>query len=197
VVTLIGSGQYSYEVDGRPHLSTSDADWQAILTGQGYDDSTPTFRTGNFVVNNDVMRALDPTRTTSTGTVSITYDARAYPLNAVADVVPNDGTGQSYDVNVQHAQAASGVMTLTAVADVSTPPDGQNENVDDDSRWDATGAGRADVKVTGGDFGSTTVLLSQCWSDTFAQTFYTDSVNFAPTSGDAASCVFGQATFSP
>ena len=197
VVTLIGSGQYSYEVDGRPHLSTSDADWQAILTGQGYDDSTPTFRTGNFVVNNDVMRALDPTRTTSTGTVSITYDARAYPLNAVADVVPNDGTGQSYDVNVQHAQDGSGVMTLTAVADISTPPDGQNENVADDSRWDSTGAGRADVKMSGGDFGSTTVLLSQCWSDAFAQTYYTDSVNYQPTSGDASSCAFAQATFSP
>jgi hypothetical protein len=193
-VTATGGGEYSYEVDGRPHLSTSDADWQAILTGQGYDATSPSYKTGTFTVNNDAMRALDPTQT-GTGTVSITYDARAYPVNATADVLPNDGTGQSYDVTVQHASDGSGVMTLNAVADVSTPPSGVNENVRENSRWDSTGAGRADVSMTGGQFGSTTVLVSQCWSDAFAQTYYTDSVNYEPTAGDPASCAFTQASF--
>jgi len=194
-VTATGGGQYTYEVDGRPHLSTNDADWKAILTGQGYDDTSPSYQSGSFVVDNDAMAALDPTSTTSTGTVSITYDARAYPLDAAANVMPNDGTGQYYDVSVVHAVDGSGVMSLVALADISTPPSGVNENVTENSRWNSTGAGRADVKMTGGEFGSTTVMLSQCWSDEFAQTYYTDSVDYEPTTGQASSCAFAQANF--
>ena len=129
--------------------------------------------------------------------MSITYDARAYPLNAAADVKPDDGTGQYYGVTVTHGVDGSGVMSLTALADVSTPPDGKNENVAENSRWDSTGAGRADVKMTGGDFGATTVMLSQCWSDAFAQTFYTDSVNYQPTTAQSSSCAYAQASFGP
>jgi hypothetical protein len=194
-VTATGGGAYTWEVDGRPHLSTSAADWKAILTGQGYDDSSPSYQTGSFLVDNDALAALDPTATTSTGTVSITYDARAYPLNETADVKPDDGTGQYYDVTVQHAVDGSGWMTLTALADVSTPPDGVNENVAENSRWNSTGAGRADVKLTGGDFGTATVLVSQCWSDEYAQTYYTDSVGYEPTAGQPSSCAFTQASF--
>jgi len=195
-VTATGGGQYTYEVDGRPHLSTSDADWRAILTGQGYDDSSPSYQSGSFLVDNDALAALDPTSTTSTGTVSITYDARAYPLNAAANVNPNDGTGQYYDVTVLHGVDGSGIMSLNALADISTPPSGVNENVAENSRWDSTGAGRADVKMTGGAFGTTTVMLSQCWSEAFQQTYYTDSVDYEPTTGQPSSCAFAQASFS-
>ena len=195
-VTSTGGGQYTYEVDGRPHLSSSDSDWKAVLTGQGYDDTSPSYQSGSFVVDNDALLALDPTTTTSTGTVTITYDARSYPLNAAANVDPNDGTGQYYDVTVLHGVDGSGIMSLTALADVSTPPSGVNENVAENSRWDSTGAGRADVKMTGGQFGTTTVMVSQCWADDFAQSYYTDSVDYEPTSGQPSSCAFGQASFS-
>src|SRR6202042_988552 len=35
-VTLVGTNEYSYEVDGRPHGSSSNTAWQAIVTGHGY-----------------------------------------------------------------------------------------------------------------------------------------------------------------
>jgi len=195
VVTETAPDQFTYEVDGRPHLSTSDADWQAILTGTGYGPSNPGYRSGNFTVNNDALRGLDPTRTSSTGSVVITYDSRTWPTSVEASVTTDDGSGQSYDVTVDHGQDGSGVMTLVATADVSTPPDGVNENVAENSRWDSTGAGRADIKLTGGDFGSTNVMASQCWSDAFTQTYYTDSAGYEPTAGQASSCAFAQASF--
>jgi hypothetical protein len=194
-VTLVGGDEFDYEVDGRPHLSQSEADWKAILTGHGFGKSSASYRSGSFVIDQDALRALDPTRTTSTGTVAITYDARSYPLNALADVTPNDGTGASYHVTVLHGQDGSGIMTLNAATDVSTPPDGTNESVAENSRWDSTGAGRADVKLSGGDLGAATVMASQCWSDAFAQVYYTDSVGYEPTSGSAASCAYAQAQF--
>jgi hypothetical protein len=96
---------------------------------------------------------------------------------------------------VQHAQDGSGHMDLTAVSDMSTPPDGVNENVSENSRWDATGAGRADVRMTGGDFASTVVLASQCWSSAFTQVYYTDNVSYRPTTGTVSSCAYAQASF--
>jgi hypothetical protein len=88
-------------------------------------------------------------------------------------------------------------MALTALADISNPKDGVNENVVDDSRWTRTGAGRADVQMSGGDLGATKVQASQCWSDAFAQTYYTDNVNYQPTAGDPSTCAFAQAQFAP
>jgi hypothetical protein len=196
-VTRAGDGGYDYEVDGRPHLSTSEADWRAILTGHGYDRADSRHRSGTFTVDSDALRALDPSRNGGTGTVKVTFDSRSYPVTITADVTTNDGTGQWFDVAVTHEQDGSGVVAVTALGDVSTPKDGTNENVAENSRWNATGAGRADVKMTGGDFGSKTVLASQCWSNTFAQTYYTDSVDYAPTTGDPSSCAFGEAQFTP
>jgi hypothetical protein len=104
MVTQVGSGEFDYEVDGRPHGSTSDADFKAIVTGHGYGKTHPSYRSGQLTVYGDVLAALDPTQ-------------------------------------------------------------------------------------------SSGVTASQCWSATFAQSYYTDSVGYQPTAGDAAACVFAQAQF--
>ncbi len=193
-VTQVASGEFDYEVDGRPHGDTNDADFKAIVTGHGYGKSHPSYRSGTLTVYGDVLAALDPTQS-SGGTAKLTYDARNIPRTVTADITTSDGTGQWYDASVSHAADGSGQLLLTALADTSTPEDGKNESVDESSRWDATGAGRADAKLSGGDYGSTTVLVSQCWSSSFAQSYYTDSVGYQPTTGDAAACVFAQAQF--
>ena len=113
---------------------------------------------------------------------------------STAVVTTSDGSGQWYDVTVAHDADGGGTLVVTAMADISSPPDGTNESVDENSRWNSTGAGRADVKMSGGDL-STTVLASQCWSSSFAQTYYTDNANYQPTAGDASTCAFAQAQF--
>jgi hypothetical protein len=196
-VTAVGGGAYDYEIDGRPHLSTSDADWKAILTGHGYDHTSASHRSGHFQVDRDALHALDPVVNTSSGSVQINYDARTFPVTITANVTTNDGSGSWFDVTVTHQGDSSGSMVLTALADISNPKDGVNENVAEDSRWNPTGAGRADVHISGGDLGAIKVQASQCWSDAFAQTYYTDNVNYQPTVGDPSTCAFAQAQFAP
>ena len=58
------------------------------------------------------------------------------------------------------------------------------------SKWDATGAGRANVEFTDGDLGSTRVLFSECWNSQFYRTFYVDNRNINPKEGNVSSCVF-------
>jgi hypothetical protein len=52
------------------------------------------------------------------------------------------------------------------------------------------------VQFSGGDFKSA-VQASECWSDAFVETYYTDSAGYKPTTGDAASCAFLQAQYMP
>jgi hypothetical protein len=194
-LTVTGSpaAGYDYAVQGRPHLSTSDADWRTVLSGHGYDKASPKHRSGHFQVNRDELHALDPASNAEGGDVVVDYDARVYPATVAASVTTNDGSGSWFDVTVTHDQDGSGQVALTALGDVSTPKDGTNENVSEGSRWSATGAGRADVKISGGDLGGATVIASQCWSNAFAQTYYTDSASYLPTAGDPSTCAFAAA----
>jgi hypothetical protein len=192
-VTKTADHEFDYEVDGRPHGSTDNSAWQAILTGHGYSHAHALYRSGSFTLDGDKLQALDPTRSNG-GKVDVKYDARAWPKTIAADVTTSDGTGQWYDITVGHNEDGGGTVVVTAMADISSPPDGKNESVDENSRWNSSGAGRADVKMSGGDL-SSTVLASQCWSSQFAQTYYTDSVNYQPTAGDPSTCAFAQAQF--
>ncbi|HEX8795192.1 MAG TPA: hypothetical protein VF765_29795 [Polyangiaceae bacterium] len=193
VVTKAADHQFNYEVDGRPHGSTDDSAWRSILTGTGYSHFNTLHRSGSFTLDGDALQALDPTRSDG-GKIAVKYDARAWPARTVsADITTSDGSGQWYDITVAHEGDGSGTVAITAMADIDA--NGANESVDENSRWDSTGAGRADVKMSGGDL-SQTVLASQCWSSQFAQTYYTDNVNYKPTSGDASTCAYAQASFS-
>src|SRR5262249_15118274 len=145
---------------------------------------------GWFQIDNEAFRSLDAQRGTSTGSVKVTFDARAFPITIEANVKTGDAAGSWFDVRVTHQHDGSGDVVVTALGDVDDPKDGTDENGDLNSRWDATGAGRADVRISGGNVPSTTtVLASECWSDAFARTYYTDNVSYRPTTGDASSCV--------
>ncbi len=197
VVTRVGDNEYDYEIDGRPHLSQSDADWQAILTGHGWGKSSPNYKSGWFQVDNDVYKSLDPSRGTSTGTVKVTFDGRNMPTTIDAHITTNDGTNQWFDVAVTHEKGGAGEVYLTALADISTPKDGNNENVAMYSRWDTTGAGRGDLQFSGGDLKNVTAHASECWDKGYKESYYADDVNYRPTMGDASLCVFPTAEYAP
>jgi hypothetical protein len=196
VVTQVGDREYDYEIDGRPHLSQSDADWKPILTGHGWGKTHPNYRSGDFLIDNDAYKSLDGTHS-STGTVKVTFDARTIPSTVDAHVTTSDGTGQWFEVDVTHLQGGAGTVDLTALADIATPKDGVNENVAMYSRWDTTGAGRADLQFSGGDLKAQTAQASECWSDMFQETYYTDNVGYRTTSGSASDCVFATAEYTP
>jgi hypothetical protein len=177
-------------VDGRPHLSTSDADWKPILLGFGYDKASPNHRSGHFHIDRDALHALDPVGNAGSGAVDVTYDARSYPATVTAGVTTNDGTGSWFDVAVTRDEDGSGQVALSALTDISQPKDGTNEDVVENSQWAATGAGRADVALSGGDLKTLDVQASQCWNAAFAQTYYTDNASYLPTVGDPSTCAF-------
>jgi hypothetical protein len=190
-VDEIASEEYNYKLEGRPKASTSEADFKVILGGHGYGESRPEHKMGSFTLDQDAYNALDPLRAHDSGQVAVKFDGRQFPATIEADV-KHTADAEWYNVTVTHNADGSGEVDIVAHGDVSEPRNGTLEDVTLKSRWNASGAGRADVKVTGGDI-SGMVLGSECWSTAFATTYYNDSANYKPTQGTASSCVFQQA----
>jgi hypothetical protein len=193
-VDEVATDEYDYHLDARPKASTSESDYRALLTGHGYGDASPSHRSGWFQIDQDAYNALEPLRAHDSGTVKVTYDLRAFPKTIEADV-KHTADAAWFDFVVTHDADGSGAVSANANGDISTPPDGTYETITLESRYDSTGAGRADVEVTGGDLGTQTVDSSECWGTTFAESYYTDDASWRPTSGDVAACVFPHAAF--
>ena len=56
----------------------------------------------------------------------------------------------------------------------------------------AEGAGRADILIAGGDVPADpgSVSAVECWGSDFKRSYYTDSVGFEASAGQAAACVY-------
>jgi hypothetical protein len=193
-VTESGSEEYDYKLEGRPKASTSESDFKAVLTGHGFGEARPEHKSGWFSIDQDASNALDPLRAHDSGTIKVTFDGRAYPI-AIRAVVTHTADAQSFDVSVTHNQDTSGAVDIHAHGDVEIAKDGRLENVVLHSRWTTTGAGRADVKIIGGDAPSVGILASECWSTSFARSYYADDAGYRPSEGSASSCVLPVATF--
>ena len=198
-VTRIATDEYDYVLEGRPKASTSDADYQAVLTGHGYGKPSAMHGQGTFAINLDNAKALDPYKhPNDSGSVSIDYDLpRDFPDNAerlsrtiTATVTPQ---GEAhYSVESVASPDHTGSILVNAHVDIDDSKMTKLEDVVVLGRWAATGAGRADIKITGGDLPASTPLVdaSECWGTDFTQSYYSDSVGFAPTAGDVSACVF-------
>ena len=191
VVKEVGDKEYDWELDGRPKASTNDSDFKPVISGHGYGKSRPEHRSGNFTIDNDEYKLLEPEFGHDSGTTKVTYDLRQYPAQIQVELRPNPTSLGQNDITVTHDSDGSGEVDITGKDDISSTKDGILEDVTIMSRWNNTGAGRGDAQMSGGEL-TQTVTASQCWSSSFAQTYYTDSVNYQPTSGDPSSCAFSQ-----
>ena len=67
------------------------------------------------------------------------------------------------------------------------------EDVAVTSRWRATGAGRADVVIEGGDLvasGVDSASFVECWGTDFTRVYYSDSVGLKESEGEVSACAF-------
>lgn len=189
VVSEGGSGEYDYALEGRARNSTNDADFRAVLKGRGYGKSHALHQTGWLEADNEAFRSLDPAKAKDFGKTKVTYDVRQFPKTIAVDFVPDDGVGKATAKVSHHAQGA-GVLDVTANADIEkdADKDGKLETVVLKSQWNASGAGRADVSVSGGSFNGTPVDIVECWSSSFSLAYYKDSVSSQPKTGAESAC---------
>jgi hypothetical protein len=201
-VTRTAQGVYDYVLEGRPKSSHDDGDYRAVLTGHGYGKRHEMHGEGEFTIDLDTARELDPFQhRDDSGTVrlvhhlprDITSGGDALPRTLVAEVKPNPAVNpESFSVESTANEDGTGTLHVDAHGDTDDTKLTELEDIVVDSRWRADGAGRADIAIAGGDVPADPGLITavECWGADFGRSYYSDSVGFEATEGEASACVY-------
>jgi len=198
-IERIALDEYNYTLEGRPKASSEDAAFRAVLTGHGYGKPHASHGKGEFSIDLDVAKALDPfAHQDDSGTVRVSYELphdflenpNFLPRSITAKVDP---AGEAeYTVESLALIDHTGQIHVDAHVDIDEDKNTKLEDVVIDSHWNATGAGRADIDFSGGDLPGTIPMVDavECWGTDFMRSYYSDSVGFSPTVGLESACVY-------
>ncbi|HVR60730.1 MAG TPA: hypothetical protein VMU50_02475 [Polyangia bacterium] len=207
-VTRVAPHQFQYQLDARAKTKT-DADFMTILSGTHTRAVTASglpiehFGAGTFTLDWD-KAAMLPEHDNNVGQATFTYSRPNLTDPVTIDVdfkgVRDDKTGEIHDALYKYAATPGmgGDFQYRSVQDFVPDPGNTGtakETATIHSRWQETGAGRSDWKLSGGDVGATDVTTNECWDDNFNSTWKT--ISYAPLLGWGAesSCVFMMADY--
>jgi hypothetical protein len=189
-VHRIQRGQFEYVFEAKPKTA-ADTGYLTILSGHHTVANTglrrraglPAYGSGDFDINWDNAQML-PEHDDNVGTAHFVYSRPEPGADVHIDVtfhqVMDKATQMRIDAKYGFVQtpAAGGSFQFT-VAKNEIPTTAALETLTVRSRWQQTGAGRSDVKMTGGDL-ATEATANECWDSNFMSVHMTNSY------GDAA-----------
>ncbi len=184
VVARVEPRDFAYHLDGRPKTATSDAAFQPIVVGHGAP--AEGHLSGNFSVNLELAHQLDPVAMGEGGAMSAEFALA--PDRAALRVHLEDPARAAADYRFDGL--ADGSVDFRFFARGAFLPDSQRLDLAAiRSRWNPTGAGRADAHLQVSDPPGGADIV-ECWNEVFQRVFFA-----APgvTEGNPAACVFADA----
>ncbi len=168
---------------------------RTVIRGEVDPGASPQRSSGRFEVDLTTIHALDPTEEL-TGGFAVEYEIQADGVSATASFLDLGPEGLEASYAYQQDFAGGGRMDLVILGDIDPGGgSGLEETWYTRSRWQPSGAGRADVRITGGDLGAGVATVSECWSTTFEAVFHSDSLS-GVSWGDPGRCAFDEAEYS-
>jgi hypothetical protein len=198
---------FKYTLEAKPKGS-ADTEYAAVITGShtvAVDEDGKAIKgygEGRFDIDYDKAARL-PFQDSKKGRVSFHY-ARPSPTAAVSvDVDLKEFVNDAAVPNTaayRYSQVPQGEGSFEFATDSNIhwfdPAKVALERWTIKSRWKATGAGRADVRATGGDLTSP-VTLNECWDTNFRSTFLDGSASWQERWGvESSDCAFTGASYS-
>jgi hypothetical protein len=189
-VRVVGDGTYTYQLSGRSKTEPGAA-FAVVVDGTADPRKGELAGSGHFLIDFDAGHRINPRESSDAkGSVDVGYDLAAHHLDLA--IMSTDASGQPALADYAYNETAEGGdMTFGIGANVGGGPALEHATLR--SRWLTSGAGRADGVVGGGDLGALQATASECWDPFFKRVFYTDSVGFLATEGDASRCAFATA----
>ncbi len=193
-VSESAAGEYHWSLEGRRKADGVSAAYESVVAGLAIP-GRPLQGQGTFTMDFDVAERLDPAGNSGQGRISIDYDLEASPRSIVMDYerteTPPGGVAADVTFHYEYREAADGGGDFVFAVHGDLDDNGSAwEDLDIRSRWLASGAGRSDVKVAGGDLKASVLTGVECWDTSFGRVFWTDSLGWQPGEGDASSCAF-------
>lgn len=190
-VHAAGDGTYTYQLSGRAKTDATGV-FRVIIDGTSDPRKGDLQGNGHFLLDFDASRAVDPIKASNDhGSIDVHYDLAARHIDMT--IMSTDALGQPALADYAYNDTADGGGNMTFALSGNAGGGPALETATLRSRWLASGAGRADGEVAGGDLGTIKATASECWSTSFKRVYYTDSVGLVPTEGDVAACAFATA----
>lgn len=187
-VRAVGDGTYEYRLSGRSKTQAN-AQFEVVIDGLADPRAGDDKGSGEFSVDFDAGRRVNPIDSgDGKGTMRASYDLAKGHLDLT--LMSTDPSGAPASASYAYNEKADGSGDMVFNINGNIDDKEKLENVTLRSRWQSTGAGRADARIKGGDLGTLQATASECWDTKFGRVFYTDSVGFAQTEGSPAACAF-------
>jgi hypothetical protein len=211
-VTRVQKDVFDWRFDGKPK-NADDTAFVTVLSGTHTRALDPAghpmdgFGAGTFTVDWDAAQTL-PQHDANVGVAAFTYSRLAPAATVAIDVdfrgIQDQDNHEIYDAVYAYGATpgAGGDLEYGAIRD-SFPGPGPTgtakETTTLHSRWQETGAGRADYQISGGDVTAAVggpITASECWDTSFASQYKNVSADPTQDWGAESSCVFATADFS-
>jgi hypothetical protein len=197
LVKRIGEHHFEYILEGQAKSGLASAPYLPVLSGDGYSRRSELHGDGAFEIDLGNARILDPSRHEGeSGSVRIEHDLPA-SIGRKQDPLPRVITASLLPESPEFLVITSvahedhtGELRVQGSVDVEGSESAALESVDIKSRWRPTGAGRADIGLSGGDRATQSVTAVECWGTDFSQVYYSDSVDHQPTVGNESDCAY-------
>jgi hypothetical protein len=194
-VRQLADGSYDWDLQGR-NKTVAGAGFESVIFGNAVAGEREGTGNGRFTLDFDAGARVNPIDSNGDrGVVEIRYDLLARHLDMdIAGIENRDGAlvPVAYEYEYTAAGDGGGDMVFQVHAD-SEDQGVAAEDATLRSRWQADGQGRADLRLTGGDFGTSEATGSQCWNRLFRTVYSEYSFDATLTEGNLADCAFATA----
>jgi hypothetical protein len=194
LITRVAPGSHRFVLELRPR-SGQDSDFQPFLDGASTGAASGGPSQGTFALDLDLAHRLDPIANAPEGHLiagwTVVPAGRQIQVH-LGEVHVGSGPTTTADILSSLLGDGSGSLVFDAEANLVGGPD-LLEIGKVGSRWDPSGAGRADVEVHGGD-AANGGQITECWDATFLRVF---AQGVSPdggvgSEGDPAACAFSE-----
>ncbi len=193
-----GDETYAWTLSGKSKLDAN-AEFEAIISGVSDASPGENLGNGNFLIDFDAGKRVNPIDADpeARGQVSVTYDLAERALALHIMTTDDLGAPVQADYAYQEGADGSGDMVFGIEGDMGGGAELEQALIR--SRWIASGEGRADVALKGGNTENPAgVLASECWDGQFKRSFFAvlagdNSGVFGAAEGSETNCAFAEA----
>ncbi len=193
VVTALANGTFEYQLAGRPR--NTQGSFETVISGTAIPGPSEDKGKGQLLLDFDAAERVNPVDNDGQGQLTIKYDFALRTLDLDA-VTVEDGRPATAKYSYKDQADGAGDMVLGLRANANGGAG--LESITLRSRWLASGAGRGDARVTGGDVGASEVTASECWNNLFRRVYFVSEAGMlGATEGDVNDCAFATADLPP
>ena len=184
-------GSHTWAIEAK-QVSEPDESFVAVFAGEIEPGADEVHSAGRFAMDFTALASFEADPEVTQGEFFVIYSLSADSMEATAgfaNIVDDEAQEGSAVVTYGQEHGLGGWMDLILAADATGNDVPESHIVR--TRWEGTGAGRADAYLTGGDLGELVYSATECWDPAHDVVFYEENYTMTQN-GEMGLCVFDE-----